>query len=110
MGFFMDFRYKSAAAVILLSGAGMASAEGDAELGKAKFETCLGCHGVPGYHNVYPTYKVPKVAGQSAKYIESALKGYRDGQRKHDTMHANAINLSDDDIADIGAYLSQSGK
>lgn len=106
----MNFYQKLASAAVLTLGTGLAFAEGDPALGKSKFETCLGCHGVPGYHNVYPTYKVPKIAGQTAKYIESALKSYRDGLRKHDTMHANAINLSDADIADIGAYLSQSGK
>ena len=23
--------------------------------------TCLGCHGVVSYNNIYPTYKVPKL-------------------------------------------------
>jgi len=53
---------------------------------------------------------VPKVGGQSAAYIESALKAYRDGSRKHETMNANAANLSDQDIANIAAYFASQGK
>lgn len=81
-------------------------AEGDAAQGRKLAETCLGCHAVDGYFNVYPSYHVPKLGGQNAKYIESALKAYKDGTRQHDTMHANASNLSDQDMADIAAFLA----
>ena len=73
--------------------------------GKEKSETCLGCHAIPGYNNVYPTYKVPKVAGQNADYIVSALKAYRNKDRLHETMHANAAALSDQDIIDLAKYF-----
>lgn len=73
--------------------------------GKSKAETCLGCHAIPGYNNVYPTYKVPKLAGQHAEYIISALKSYQNKDRNHETMHANAIGLSDQDIKDIANYF-----
>ena len=73
--------------------------------GKVKSETCLGCHAIPGYNNVYPTYKVPKLAGQHSDYIVSALKAYRSKDRNHKTMHANAIGLSDQDINDIAKYF-----
>jgi cytochrome c553 len=85
-------------------------AEGDAAAGKQAAETCQGCHGIEGYFNVYPSYHVPKIAGQSAAYIESALKAYRDGSRQHGTMNANAANLSDQDIANIAAYIASQGK
>lgn len=88
----------------------VAMAEGDVTAGRKAAETCLGCHAVEGYFNVYPTYKVPKVGGQSAAYIEAALKAYRDGGRKHDTMNANAANLNDEDIANIAAYFASQGK
>ena len=87
-----------------------AAAEGDAAAGRKTAETCLGCHAVDGYFNVYPTYHVPKMGGQSAAYIESSLKAYRDGSRKHETMNANAANLSDQDIANIAAYFASQGK
>lgn len=80
---------------------------GDAAAGKWKAETCLGCHAVESYQNVYPTYNVPKLAGQHEAYLVAALKAYRSGERSHRTMQANAANLSDEDIADIAAYLAE---
>jgi len=80
-------------------------ADGDPAAGKIKGYTCTGCHGIPGYKNVYPTYTVPKLGGQSAAYIESALKAYRTGERQHSTMNLHAESLSDQDIADIAAWL-----
>ena len=77
----------------------------DEYTGKEKAETCLGCHAIEGYNNVYPTYKVPKVAGQNADYIISALKSYRNKDRVHETMHANASALTDQDIIDIAKYF-----
>ena len=73
--------------------------------GKDKSETCTGCHAIPGYNNVYPTYKVPKIAGQHSDYIVAALKAYQNKDRDHKTMHANAIALSDQDINDIAKYF-----
>lgn len=80
-------------------------AAGDAEAGKIKGYTCTGCHGIPGYNNVYPTYKVPKIGGQSAQYVEAALKAYRSGERQHPTMELHAESLTDEDIADIAAWV-----
>ncbi len=85
---------------------GTALAAGDATAGRAKASTCLGCHGVPGYNNVYPTYKVPKLGGQHAQYLVSALQAYAAGQRSHGTMHAQASSLSEQDMEDIAAFFS----
>ena len=68
--------------------------------------TCLGCHGVVSYNNIYPTYKVPKLGNQHKDYIISALKAYRSGERSHPTMKAHAANLSDLDITKIAEYFS----
>lgn len=81
---------------------------GDPQAGAKKAETCLGCHGVAHYVNTYPTYHVPKLAGQHEAYLAAALKAYKDNERSHRTMHANASSLSDEDIADIAAYLASS--
>ena len=83
-----------------------AMAAGDAERGKAMAYTCLGCHGIAGYRNTYPSYRVPKLGGQKATYLVAAVKGYRDGTREHPTMTAQAASLSDADIEDIAAYLA----
>jgi cytochrome c553 len=93
--------------VLGLNTAHAASAtKGDATRGKSLVYTCAGCHGVPGYENAYPNYRVPMIAGQKEGYILQALHEYRDGSRKHPTMHAQASSLTDQDIADIAAYLS----
>jgi cytochrome c553 len=94
------------AALVLFALSPAAMAEGNPEEGRWKANTCLGCHGVESYKNVYPTYHVPKIAGQHAEYIAAALKAYREGTRQHNTMHANAATLTDQDIADIAAWLA----
>ena len=68
--------------------------------------TCLGCHGVVSYNNIYPTYKVPKLGNQHKDYLIAALKAYRSGERSHPTMKAHASNLSDSDIVKIAEYFS----
>ena len=79
---------------------------GNPAAGKAKVYTCHGCHGVTGYDNAYPNYHVPKIAGQNETYLVNALHEYQSGDRSHPTMGAQADSLSDQDIADIAAYLS----
>lgn len=83
-----------------------AAAAGDPVRGKTLGYTCLGCHGIDGYKNVYPTFSVPRLRGQHPDQLVSALKGYRKGERSHATMHAHASSLSDQDIEDIAAYLA----
>ncbi|HEV7632043.1 MAG TPA: c-type cytochrome [Steroidobacteraceae bacterium] len=83
-----------------------AAAEGDAARGKTLGYTCLGCHGVPNYKSVYPTYSVPMLKGQHPEYIVTALKAYKSGERGHATMHAHAVTLSDQDMQDVAAFLS----
>ena len=94
---------KSATLLILFSSNNVYPA--DEYTGKEKAETCLGCHAIEGYNNTYPTYKVPKLGGQHADYIVTALKAYQKGDRKHETMHANASGLSNADIQDIAKYF-----
>jgi cytochrome c553 len=83
-----------------------ADAAGDAAKGKTLAYTCLGCHGIPNYNNVYPTYRVPKLNGQHPEYIVTALKAYRSGERSHGTMHAQASSQTDQDMEDIAAYFA----
>lgn len=83
-----------------------ASAAGDPGAGRTKANTCMGCHGIPNYTNAYPTYRVPKIGGQSEGLIVAALKEYKSGQRPHGTMRAQSANLSDQDMADIAAFLT----
>ncbi len=83
-----------------------AAVTGDAARGARLGYTCLGCHGIPNYKNTYPNYRVPKLAGQSPSYIVIALQAYRNQERGHATMHAQAATMSDQDMADVAAYLA----
>ena len=102
-----------AAAAVLMGASGLSQAQdvvqGDMDAGADKAYTCLGCHGVKHYVNTYPTYHVPRIAGQHAEYLTAALKAYRAQTRSHPTMQANAALLSDQDIADISAWFAAQG-
>ena len=87
-----------------------ARADGDIVKGKVESQTCLGCHGIPDYTNVYPTYRVPRLAGQSAAYIVHALQEYKDGDRSFQTMHAQASSLTEQQMENIAAYFQSLGK
>ena len=95
-----------AAAAPAAPAAAPATPSGDATRGKDLTYTCRGCHGVEGYKNAYPSYHVPKLGGQSEVYLRNALLEYRGAKRKHPTMQAQAESFSEQDIADIAAYLS----
>jgi cytochrome c553 len=79
---------------------------GDAKRGKDLAYTCNGCHAISNYKNVYPTYSVPKLHGQRPQYLVAALKAYKSGERSHGTMHSQASSLSEQDMADVAAYLA----
>jgi cytochrome c553 len=84
---------------------------GDKTAGSMKVAMCLGCHDIPRYQTSFPeVYKVPKIAGQNAKYIVAALTEYRKVDRKHPSMRGIAGSLTDQDMADVAAYFEQLGK
>lgn len=84
---------------------------GDAKAGEKKIAMCIGCHGIKGYQASFPeVYKVPMISGQGARYIVSALRAYKKGDRKHPTMRGIAAGLSGQDIADVAAYYEANDK
>ena len=84
--------------------------KGDAKAGAGKVAMCIGCHGISGYQANFPeVYKVPKISGQTEKYLAAALEAYRKGDRKHPSMRAIAGSLTDQDIADVAAYYAHDG-
>jgi len=84
--------------------------KGDAAAGAGKIAMCIGCHGIKGYQASFPeVYKVPKIAGQGAKYIAASLLAYQTGERKHPTMRGIAGGMSEQDIADVSVYYEASG-
>ena len=67
---------------------------------------CGQCHGAAG-QGVGKTF--PGLAGQSAEYIVSQLKAWKDGKRTNDPLHLMtgiASRLSDDQIAAVAAYYA----
>jgi cytochrome c553 len=106
--------YKNTVSISLILLLGMtarpAPAQADLEQGKVLAYTCMGCHGIEGYRNAYPSFHVPKLGGQKSAYIETALRAYRSGDRHHPTMQAQGASLADQEIKDIAAYLASSGE
>ncbi len=69
--------------------------------------SCLGCHGIEGYRNAYPSFRVPKIGGQKRDYLAAALKAYRAGTREHLTMQAQISALSNQEIDELAAWFSR---
>jgi cytochrome c553 len=83
--------------------AGSAFAAGSAEAGKAKSTTCAACHGQNG-NSANPEW--PSLAGQHASYIITQLEYFKSGQRQNVLMSSQAMNLSEEDMADLAAYYA----
>lgn len=93
------------ASVIMMGG--MASAQaGDVEAGAAKYQsTCMSCHGPQGAGQAI----FPGVAGQSEEYVAEKLEQYRAGEQvgQHTALMApHAARLTDEEIADLAAYIA----
>lgn len=85
--------------------------KGNAQAGAGKVAMCLGCHSIPGYQASFPeVYKVPKISGQSSRYLEVALEAYKKADRRHPTMRGIADSLTEQDIADVAAFYAAQGK
>ncbi len=103
----MTVLMKSLLAAAAIALVGSAHAAGDVKAGENKAAMCIGCHGIAGYQNSFPEiHKVPKISGQSDKYIVAALTAYQKGERKHPTMRGMAGSLSEQDMADLAAYYA----
>mgnify|MGYP000038233978 FL=1 len=98
---------KLACVVALASASTVWAQDGNTDNGQALAHTCAGCHGIAGYTNAYPTFRVPRLGGQHPEYIVAALTAYKNGQRAHPTMTAQAASLTDEQIQDIAAYVTE---
>jgi len=73
---------------------------GDAAAGKAKSESCAGCHGDDGKDGDKP------IAGMAEADFVKAVKDYQSGARDNKKMAKAAKGLSDEDIANLAAYYA----
>ncbi len=97
-------------ALALLAGCALpAMAGGDPEAGKQKAQVCFACHGEDGNANTEQVPTPPRLAGQHADYLATALKQYASGERKNALMAGFAANLTPEDRADISAYFASQG-
>jgi len=76
---------------------------GSAEKGQAKAAPCVACHGVNG-NSVNPEW--PNLAGQHESYIRRQLAAFKSDQRQDPLMTPMAKPLSEEDMADLGAYFA----
>jgi cytochrome c553 len=80
------------------------AAPGVPAAGKAKSESCAGCHGVDGNASA-PIF--PKLAGQHVSYLSKQLHEFKSQKRVDQAvMNAMAESLKDEDIADISAWFA----
>ncbi len=78
--------------------------QGDATAGATKSATCVACHGAGGNSSM-PDW--PNLASQGSLYIQHQLQAFKSGERKNPIMQGMAAALSDADMADIAAYMTQ---
>ena len=64
---------------------------------------CAACHGGQGEGNAGG---VPRLAGQSAAYLQSALQAFRAGTRTSAVMQPIASSLAVDDVQALAAYFA----
>ena len=79
------------------------SVAGSAEKGQAKAAPCVACHGVNG-NSVNPEW--PNLAGQHESYIKRQLTAFKNDTRQNPLMTPMAKPLSDQDMADLGAFFA----
>jgi cytochrome c553 len=81
--------------------AGAPSAKGR---GPAAAVVCQACHGVNG--EGAPAAKIPRLAGQSADYLDKQLHDFASGARISEVMQNFAKPLSEADRAAVAAYFA----
>jgi cytochrome c553 len=72
--------------------------------GPAAAAVCQGCHGANG--EGAPAAKIPRLAGQSAEYLDKQLRDYASGARSNEVMQNFAKALSEADRAALAAYFA----
>jgi cytochrome c553 len=76
---------------------------GNAVNGQTKAAACAACHGADGNAPV-PMY--PKLAGQGADYIAKQLADFKASTRNDPIMAGMVAGLSEQDMADLGAFYA----
>ena len=80
-----------------------AAASDPIEAGKTAAAGCAGCHGETG---VSKTPGTPSLVGLDPKYLVTAMKAYKNGQRKNDLMTSMLATVSDTSVNNIALYYA----
>ena len=99
--------YLLMAAACALALGGRALAVGDPGVGERKFEACAPCHTAAPGAAPDRQQAVPKLGGQHARYIVSALEAYAKGERREPAMQGIVAALADQDREDLAAYVAR---
>ena len=73
------------------------------QAGKAAAAACAACHGEGG---ISKTPGMPNLVALEPKYLVTAMKGYKSGQRKHDLMKSLLAAVSEADMNNIALYYA----
>jgi cytochrome c553 len=103
----MTLRLMIAMMFVLMLAAGSIQAGGDAARGAELAVDCADCHGEDGMGDE----DNPKIAGMDEAEFVGALKGYKSGEREDESgmMADYAVDLSEQDMADLAAYFKSLG-
>lgn len=93
------------ASSMLLFAASPAAAADLAAGRKIAEERCAACHGKDGNTPIDPSY--PRLSGQHQDYLVHALRAYKQDDRKHAIMGAQAKLLSRADMENLSAFYAQ---
>ena len=94
----------AAGAVAMSAAVGVQAA--DLEAGKATYQTCVTCHGPAAQGQAI----FPALTGKDADYLADKLTRYRAGEQvgpNTPLMAPHASGLSDEDIANVSAYIAE---
>ena len=78
-----------------------ATAADPVQAGKTAAAGCAGCHGDGG---ISKTPGMPSLVGLDPKYLVAAMKAYKSGQRKNDTMKSMLASVTDASMNNIALY------
>jgi cytochrome c553 len=73
------------------------------QAGKTAAAGCAGCHGDSG---ISKTPGMPSLVGLDPKFLVAAMKAYKSGQRKNDTMKAMLASVTDASANNIALYYA----
>lgn len=99
-------KYLFVAAGIVALATSMNVQAADLEAGQATYQACISCHGPTAQGQAI----FPALVGKDADYLADKLARYRAGEQvgaNTPLMAPHAMGLSDEDIANVAAYIAE---